>query len=96
MYNMFNITKCSRFLFLHIVRHILVLKSKKIFVAIAAVWFKLMTSFKFAGILNSGIRIEINLAIDLTSSADSASDFDYWSLAVAFLYERSMFLLVPL
>lgn len=93
---MFNITGCSRFSSLHIIRYILVIKSREKLAAAAAVWFELTALFKFAEILNSRVEIRMDLATGLTSLADSASDFDRLSLAVAFLCETSMLLLVPL
>ena len=70
MHDMFNITGCSRFSSSHIVRHISVVKSREGLAAAAAVWFELTASFKFAGILNSGVGIGMDLATGLTSLAD--------------------------
>lgn len=93
---MFKITKCSRFLSLHIIRYILVIKSKEGLVAVTAIWFEFTTLFKFARILNYELGIGIDLTTSLTFLANSASDFNRLSLGVAFLCEMSIFLLVPL
>lgn len=55
-----------------------------------------MALFKFAEILNFRVEIRIDLAISLTFLVDLAFDFDCLSLAVTFLCERFMFLLVLL
>ena len=96
MNDMFNITGCSRFSSLHIVRHISVIKFKERLAAAAAVWFKLMALFNFVGIVNFGVEIGMDLATGLTSLADSASDFDRLSLVVVFLCETFMFFLLLL
>ena len=46
MHNMFSITGSIRFLFLHIIRQILVVKSKKGLTAVAAAWLKPTVSSK--------------------------------------------------
>lgn len=96
MQNIFNIIGHRRFLFLHIIRHISVIKCKKGHIAIAAIWFELTTSFKYMGILNSRGEIEIYLAKSLTFSIDSVSDFNCLNIAVALLFETFRFLLMPL
>lgn len=88
---MFNIIGFSRFLPLHIIRHISVITSRKRLVAVVAIWFKFMALFKFAKILNFKVRIEMDLATSLILSANSIFDFDCLSLIVAFLYKIPIF-----
>lgn len=91
MHSIFNITRYNRFLSLHIVKQILIVKSREKLVTIVAVKFKLTALFKSAEIYKSRVRIQIDLAMSLISSTDSASDFDCLSLTVAFLCETSIF-----
>lgn len=96
IHNIFIITGYNQFLFLHIVKYISVIKSRKKLVIISIVWFELIALFKFAGILNFEVKIRIDLAINLISLAKSAFDFDCLSLAVAVLCKMSIFLLISL
>lgn len=96
LHNKFNIIGCSRFLPLHIVRYISVLKFREKLVAVAVVLFQLMALFKFEGILNSGVMIELDLATGLISLVDSASNFNCLSLAITFLCKMSIFLFLLL
>lgn len=61
---------------LYVVRYISVVKSREGLVAVAAVWFKFTSLFKFAEILNSRAIIGKDLRTCLIYSADTASDFD--------------------
>lgn len=65
MQNMFNITKSSKFLSLHIIIHISIIKFRKKFIAITTIWFGLTALFKVVEIFNFGVKIRINLILYL-------------------------------
>lgn len=65
MQNIFNIIKSNQFLFLYIIKYILVVKYKKNFITIITILFWFIVLFKNINLFISKFRTKINLIIDL-------------------------------
>lgn len=66
MHNILNITGSSRFSSLYIIRHILIVNFKKKLITITIILFRFTILSRVVEIFNSRVKIEIDLATNLT------------------------------